>query len=144
MIPTIGRSVHYTLRASDAEAINRRRADALRRMDAHRTAKTGVQIHVGNKVHEGDVFPMTIVRVWGETETALVNGQVFLDGNDVFWATSVGVGEGPGTFAWPKFVAPTPAPSAPAATDTPAAKPEAEATPAVDAAADVAAETKEG
>jgi hypothetical protein len=44
---------------------------------------------------------MIIVAVHGTTPDALVNGQVFLDGNDTFWATSVGVGEGHGTFSWP-------------------------------------------
>lgn len=105
-IPTIGRIVHYTLSESDALAINRRRDDAITARHNPATADsklkpTGEQVHTGNKVSEGDVFPMIIVRVWSATENGSVNGQVFLDGNDTFWATSVSVGEGPRRFAWP-------------------------------------------
>lgn len=105
-VPTIGRIVYYTLSADDAEAINRRRADAQARIEAHRTAKTGVQIHWGNHAAEGMQCPMLIVKVWGADPGSAVNGQVFLDGNDVFWATSRCVGEGPGTFAWPAWSSP--------------------------------------
>ena len=100
-IPTIGRIVHYRLTAEDAEKINRRRTDAQANMDRHREHKTGAQVHVGNVVVEGHCFPMMIVQVWGNTEESAVNGQVMLDGNDLFWATSRCVGEGPGTFSWP-------------------------------------------
>lgn len=85
-IPSIGRIVHYRLSTSDVEAINRRR---------------GAQAHIGNEVLEGDVFPMLITKTWGSEPTSCVNGQVFLDGNDCLWATSVRVGEGPRTFSWP-------------------------------------------
>lgn len=112
MKPSIGRIVHYTLSKSDAEQINRRRDDAKEKMDWHRLLKTGAQVHVGNVVKEGDVYPMIITRVWGPDETSAVNGTVFLDGNDSFWATSVSVGEGPRTWAWPVFV-----PSAPSQID---------------------------
>jgi len=61
----------------------------------------GAQGHIGNTVKEGDVFPMMIVAVWGQEFTSLVNGQVFLDGNDVYWALSVSCGEGPRHFKWP-------------------------------------------
>jgi hypothetical protein len=44
---------------------------------------------------------MLIVRVWGPSAESAVNGQVFLDSNDVFWATSRRVGDQPGTFSWP-------------------------------------------
>lgn len=64
----------------------------------------GAQAHIGNDVKEGDTFPMLIVRVWGPTATSAVNGQVFLDSNDVLWATSVCLGEGPRTFSWPPRV----------------------------------------
>ncbi|MBK9029316.1 MAG: hypothetical protein IPN98_16545 [Propionivibrio sp.] len=46
---------------------------------------------------------MLITRVWDygtPNPDAMVNGQVFLDGNDCLWVTSVKVGEGPRTFAW--------------------------------------------
>lgn len=112
--PTIGRIVHYRLSAQDAEQIMRRRttgASIAERMRVQvsqvETATpilgwpTGAQAHIGNDVKEGDTFPMQIVRVWGDTPTCAVNGQVFLDGNDVFWATSVSVGEGSHTFSWP-------------------------------------------
>ena len=45
-----------------------------------------------------------IVRTWGELANGAVQLQVFLDGNDVLWATSVCVGEGPGTWSWPAKV----------------------------------------
>ena len=119
-IPSIGRIVHYRLSAQDVEQITRRRTTgasiAERMKDAATTLEipaegapqrcvygwpAGAQAHIGNDVHEGDVFPMLIVRTWGSTAGAAVNGQVFLDGNDVFWATSRTVGEQPGQFAWP-------------------------------------------
>jgi hypothetical protein len=61
----------------------------------------GAQAHIGNDAKEGDVFPMLITKVWGDTPTCAVNGQAFLDGNDVLWITSVAVGDGPRTFSWP-------------------------------------------
>jgi hypothetical protein len=104
MIPSIGRIVHYKLSKFDAEQINLRRKHAQERMDWHRALKSGAQVHVGNTVEEGDVFPMMIVRVWGSTPESCVNGQVFLDGSDTFWATSVSVGFVPGSYAWPARV----------------------------------------
>lgn len=82
MTPSIGCIVHYMLSADDARRITTRRKAA----------------HAGegsNFVDEGQVYPMLIVRVWGETEQASVNGQVFLDGDDTLWVTSVGQGDGP-------------------------------------------------
>lgn len=101
MTPTIGRIVHYTISVEEADAINRRRNDATRSMREHREAATGVQLHVGNVAREGDVYPLLIVRVWPGD---LVNGQLFLDGNDTLWVCSVYEGEGPRTFAWPPRV----------------------------------------
>ena len=113
-IPTIGRIVHYRLSEDDAKQINRRRttgASIAERMRVQvsqvETATpilgwpTGAQAHIGNEAHEGDTYPMLITRVWGPNVEAAVNGQVFLDGNDVLWATSVCVGEGPRSFSWP-------------------------------------------
>ncbi len=114
-IPSVGRIVHYRLSLTDVEAITRRRttgASIAERMklavpsaDGNAQAisgwPAGAQAHIGNAVAEGDVFPMVIVRLWGTSPTSAVNGQVFLDGNDVFWATSRIAGEGPGTFSWP-------------------------------------------
>lgn len=116
MIPTIGRIVHYRLSADDATQINRRRTTGARIAERMQNAippdvgrntepifgwPAGAQAHIGNEVKEGDTFPMMITRVWGDTPESAVNGQVFLDGTDVFWATSVSVGEGPRTFSWP-------------------------------------------
>jgi hypothetical protein len=92
MIPTVGRIVHYTLTANDAAAIKKARADA------------GFATQHGNEPHEGDVLPMLIVRPWGEIEGVSANGQVFLDGNDTFWATSRTEGEGPGHWSVPPRV----------------------------------------
>lgn len=105
--PTIGRIVHYTLSAHDAAAINKRRKDARDHQTEHVANSTGVQVHVGNDVREGDVYPMIITRVWGDTPESCVNGQVFLDGNDLYWASSVSVGTGPYKFAWPNVTVPT-------------------------------------
>jgi sugar phosphate isomerase/epimerase len=104
MTPTIGRIVIYQLREADAEAINRRREDARRSMDAHRMNATGVMVHVGNSVAAGDTFPMIITRVWGSEPNSLVNGQVMLDGADLYWACSVGVGVEAGMWRWPERV----------------------------------------
>ena len=108
-VPSIGRIVQYRLSAEDAAQINRRRttsASIAQRMkygdDPQMKAwPAGAQAHIGNDAKEGDTFPMLITKVWGSTPADSVNGQVFLDGNDVFWATSVHVGEGPRTFSWP-------------------------------------------
>lgn len=101
MVPTIGRIVQYTLSDLDAAAINKRRDDAQKHMREHVEASTGVQVHVGNRVAEGEVYPLVITRVWGATETSAVNGQLLLDGNDTYWVTSASEGEGPRHFAWP-------------------------------------------
>lgn len=103
MIPTIGRIVHYTLTGYEAESINKRRADAMRAQSA--AAETGYVVHFGNQVQEGQVYPLLITRVWGEGEGAAVNGQVFLDGNDVYWATSRVEGDEPGQWRVPERIA---------------------------------------
>jgi hypothetical protein len=89
MKPSIGRIVHYALSAYEAERASLRRE---------------VAGDVGNPVSEGDVFPALIVRVWGDSSQSMVNLQVFLDGSDNRWITSVSVGVGPGTYAWPTRV----------------------------------------
>lgn len=101
MIPTVGRIVLYTLSEQDAQAINKRRQDATEHATQIREGALGYVAHTGNRVAAGDVFPMVITRTWGNTSTSAVNGQVLLDGNDTFWATSVALGAGPRTFAWP-------------------------------------------
>ena len=102
-IPTIGRIVQYRLSADDAVQINRRRTTGkaiAERIDV-KLWPLGAQAHIGNEVKEGDIFPMTIVKVWGTSAESAVNGQVHLDGTDTFWATSRTVGIQPGTYAWP-------------------------------------------
>lgn len=98
MQPTIGRIVHYILSAQDAEQINKRRTDW-----AESVAETasGFVAHVGNEAREGQVLPMMVVAAWGGDA---VNGQVHLDGNDTFWATSRKEGDEPGTWSWPPRV----------------------------------------
>lgn len=100
MIPTVGRIVHYTLSQQDADAINKRRNDASVSNAGY--ANSGYVVHVGNQASEGQVYPMLITRVWTPgVETTPVQGQVFLDGNDNFWASSVMQGEGPRTWCEP-------------------------------------------
>lgn len=99
MIPTPGRIVEYTLNEHDADQINKRRDDS--RKSGLAARETGAVIHVGNRVSPGESYPMVIVRAWGNTEGSAVNGQVLLDGNDTFWATSRQQGEGP--FCWREY-----------------------------------------
>lgn len=105
-VPTVGRTVHYRLDSYDADTINMRRAQALANLPEHRERPTGAQLHVGNGVKAGDVFPMVIVRVWGDQPKASVNGQVILDGSDNYWATSVVEGDGQRQWFWPERVGP--------------------------------------
>jgi hypothetical protein len=88
-LPSIGRIVHYKPSVEDVQAINQRRLE---------------DPTSGNRINIGDVFPMMITRVWGNEPTSAVNGQVFLDGGDVLWVTSVSFGEGPRKFVWPPRV----------------------------------------
>lgn len=107
--PSIGRIVHYVLTEQDVDAINRRRADAARNMSHHRERADGSQVHFGNSVAAGDVFPLVITRVWSGSG---VNGQVLLDGNDTLWVTSRVNNEErdaadkcqPGSWHWPPRV----------------------------------------
>jgi hypothetical protein len=92
MIPSLGRIVHLRLSEGCAATINGQRNDS----EALR----------GNPVKEGDVFPLLITKVWGgvTTESTIVNGQVFLDGNDHLWVTSVLQGDGAGQWFEPPRV----------------------------------------
>ncbi|WP_086846805.1 hypothetical protein [Amycolatopsis kentuckyensis] len=99
--PSIGRIVHYALSDSDVAEVNRRRNDAYKSMAQHRDNADGSQVHVGNAVNPGEVYPMVITRVWGDQPGAAVNGQVLLDGNDSLWVTSRCGGDAPGQYAWP-------------------------------------------
>lgn len=88
METTIGRIVIYRLTEADVEAVHRRRTTRGSIIERIRQNlwPLGAQAHIGNKVDVGQAFPMLIVRVW---TADCVNGQVFLDGNDVLWVSSV-------------------------------------------------------
>lgn len=104
MTATIGRIVHYKLSQHAADQINKRRSDAHNLNGAGVTLASqglGPQIHIGNKVAAGDVFPAIVVRRWSDVPTSTIQLQVFLDGNDTFWATSVAEGEGERQWSWP-------------------------------------------
>lgn len=87
----IGEIVLYTLKEYDAEAINRRRADAVTNNAG--SQMSGFVAHTGNVAREGQVFPAFVVAEFGG---ATKNLHVLLDGNDTYWATSRGEGDGPG------------------------------------------------
>jgi hypothetical protein len=106
--PSIGRIVHYKLTETDAQAINKRRADftAYQRSipvpaDPGHKGATGHVAHLGNHAEAGQVFPATIVRVWGANPGSACNLQVLLDGTDTYWATSRTEGTTPGNWSWP-------------------------------------------
>lgn len=107
MTPTIGRIVHYTLTAQDAEAINRRRGDFAAFNRANRDAaseqgefpgRSGHVGHYGNPASEGQAYPAVVTAAWGGPSANL---KVLLDGNDDYWATSRSEGDGPGYWSWP-------------------------------------------
>jgi len=92
--PALGSTVFYTLTKEVAKSQNRRRVDAASRHQYN--SSTGVQSYQGSILVEGDIYPMIVTRVWKDDS---VNGQVFLDGNDVIWVTSVKEGDEPGSFS---------------------------------------------
>jgi hypothetical protein len=83
--PSIGRIVHYKLNEGDALFINNKRIK---------------DQTVANSVWAGDVYPAIVVRTW-DTSVQL---QVFLDGPDTYWATSVQEGDGERQWSWPPRV----------------------------------------
>jgi len=112
--PSICRFLIFKITAEQAEQINRRRAtntSISERIRINNPDSThwpiGAQAHIGNVASEGDEYPLLVVRVW-PNEFADgrpgVNGQVFLDGNDTLWVTSVGEGTENGTWHWPPRV----------------------------------------
>lgn len=116
---SIGRTVHYVLNKEDAEQINRRRTTGASIAERIAGWPIGAQAHIGNTVAEGMEFPAMCVRDWsqpGETNDpdrgdipVVINLQVFLDGNDVYWATIRHEDQNtdkkqpptPGTWHWP-------------------------------------------
>ncbi len=96
MQPSVGRIVHYTLTEADAEAINRRRPNGPMGHNGN-----GSVVHAGNHAAEGQVYAAMVVRTF---DGPYANLQVFLDGNDHYWATSRSEGEGPGFWFWPPRV----------------------------------------
>ncbi len=94
---TVGRTVLYTLTTEDAHRINCRRGG----VTSGEHWPHGAIAHFGNYATAGDVLPMLVVKKLGGD---MVNGQVFLDGNDTLWTTSVHEGEGQGCWHWPPRV----------------------------------------
>lgn len=87
----LGDRVLYQVSKDDADKINARR-----RLYANAPKSTwGFQGYHGNRVATGDKFPAVVVGVYGTS----ANLQVFLDGNDQYWATSVSEGTDPGTWS---------------------------------------------
>lgn len=107
IVPTQGRIVLYTMTVDDARIVNARRRHAQEKYHLHQHQKNGTQLHVGNEVVEGEVYPAMVVRAWGNAPDSYVNLKVELDGNDVYWATSRKVEEAkedgshtPGYYHW--------------------------------------------
>lgn len=88
-LPCLGTLLFYRLTAADAEKIT-----------AERKASAPIGDRHGNTPAEGQVYPMTVVRIFSGVVDDAVNGHVFLDGNDSLWVTSVHEGDGPGTWSW--------------------------------------------
>lgn len=108
MIPQLGSMLIYRLTAADAEAVNRRRTtgEKIAKRIAIENWCIGAQAHIGNEAKAGQCFPMMVVNVdrfHDVTSAAVyeVNGQVFLDGNDVLWVQGVSEGPRNGTWYWP-------------------------------------------
>ncbi|GAA4002736.1 hypothetical protein GCM10022631_11820 [Deinococcus rubellus] len=101
MNPSIGRIVHYVLSAQDADQINRRRTTGPSIAERIKDEQwpLGAQAHIGNRAEEGQHVAAIVVNVFGP---ATCNLQCFLDGNDVFWATSQLEGSAPSTWHRPE------------------------------------------
>lgn len=88
----------YTMTADDANQVNRRRTDAALTMGIENTrippevrpagapGRLGTQRHVGKDHALGDQLPCIVVFT---PDGILADLQVFLDGNDTLWLTSV-------------------------------------------------------
>lgn len=106
IIATPGRIVLYRLCESDVREIaERRRAHHVffEWKNEHGSGFAERYAFRGNGPSVGDVYPLVITRVWGDTAESCINGQVLLDGDDTLWVTSRSqVVEGPDeTGMWP-------------------------------------------
>ena len=77
---SIGTIVKYVLTEADAITINRRR----NMLDKPNVMKSA-QRHIGNHVESHQILPMIVTVIH---DANYINGQVFLDGNDVLWVCS--------------------------------------------------------
>ena len=86
-VPTVGRSVHYTLTEDDCREIASQRAGVVANVPLSdgQSSMAIVDVWYGNTHYLGDTLPMGIVAV---NSNESVNGQVVLDGNDVLWKSS--------------------------------------------------------
>jgi hypothetical protein len=97
-----GRIVYFVFDDQSAKEVMRRRTTGesikqrmLNPTDEFSSGKpatwpAGAQAHIGNAVTAGQIQPAMVVAVNEQTaDTASINLQVFLDGCDVYWATSV-------------------------------------------------------
>ncbi len=91
----VGLNVLYRITAEEALATNKRREDARQNIEKMRQERPGFQAHIGNLIGVGDRFPMVITQIFPANG---INGQVFLDGSDSLWVTSVEEGDAPGQF----------------------------------------------
>lgn len=92
-VPRVGDVVLFQLRENDVALINEAR-------HVSRQFDKGIETLLANSVAAGEVYPMIIVRVWGDAPDSRVNGRVILDGNDTHWVTSVRCGEAEGEFLY--------------------------------------------
>jgi len=104
---SIGRLLHYRLTEADVEQLARRRTTGSEIAERIKSDKwpLGAQAHIGNPHHVGQVLPLVVCVVWPNEYGPNyhgVNGQVFLDGNDALWVTSIKEGTDNGTWSWPK------------------------------------------
>lgn len=104
--PSLGRIVIFGLSEQNAAEINRRRTSPYsigERIKINSNSNTiwplGAQAHIGNEVSAGESFPAMVVSCG--LEDSSVNLQVFLDGNDTYWAQAVEEGDGEGQWQWP-------------------------------------------
>lgn len=102
---SVGRIVHIRLTSAQATAVNRRRTSGEDIAARYESGKwpIGAQAHVGTPVSEGDMFPILVTAV---PEPGIINGQIFLDGNDTLWIRNVAEGSPNeiGTWFWPEKV----------------------------------------